>query len=617
MFEKLISLLPYNPGMVQQLAFYGRRMKQEAGIRRTGLIFIVLSFMVQFFAVIAPPQVTSAASNNDLINGGFNSASEAAKDCNNNVEDYSVILKNYGVSCSEVSNASVVSIKSTADNKTLYSMGRLPYGLAGETPVNISGATYYVRYLWAWDTTSTASTYQALKVTAQNGTVYYLLYACGNLVSVGLPKPVETGGSAGVTIVQPVQSTPAPTPKPKLSIIKSMSPGYPAAGSQVTPGTTLQYKVEIDNSGDAATDVDLSDLVPTGTTYSFMSLNDGATSHTYSSSTRTAEWKWATIPQETGNYVVLLRTVINSNDVNGQQICNEAVGTASNSSAVSSNQVCVTVSVPNAPQTCADTTATNYGAALPCTYPATQTTCQDTTASNYGRTLPCTYPTTTTTPTPCTYDTSIAAASSDCKPCEASVSSDDTVACITVHKTATNLTQGLADANGTTANPGDTILYTLYADNTGKGDVNDYVFQEDLSDVMDYADPVDLHGGTIDNNDQVTWASQTISAGQTATEQITVKVKDPIPTTPQDPGDPSHFDHVMTNVYGNTININVPTAPVTAVETASTTLPNTGPGTSIFIAAAIVVISAFFYSRARLLAKESAMAVQENSGGLN
>jgi len=617
MFEKLISLLPYNPGMLQQLSFYGRRMREEAGIRRTGLIFLVLSFMVQFFAVIAPPQITSAASNNDLINGGFNSASQAAKDCNSNIEDYSTILKNYGITCSEVSNSSTVTIKSTADNKQLFSMGRLPYGLAGETPVNISGATYYMRYLWAWDTNGPSS-YQALKVTAQNGTTYYLLYACGNLVSVGLPKPIETGGSAGTVIVQPVQ-----TPTPNVTVTKSMWPGYPAAGSQVTPGTTLAYKIEIDNAGATANSVDLSDVVPVGTTFSFMSQNDGASSKTYSSATRTADWQWATIPQETGTYVVQLRVTVDSTDTNGQQICNQAGLNGGNLvNSHTSNTVCVAVTVPTTPtpQKCEDTIASNYGGSLPCTYLPVQQTCQDTTANNYGGVLPCTYPTTPTptpTPTPCTYDTSIAAASSECKPCEASVSSDDTIACVTVHKTAANLTQGLSDANNTTANPGDSILYTLYADNTGKGDVRNYVFTEDLSDVMDYADPVDLHGGTIDNSDQVTWPSQTIAAGQTATEQITVKVKDPIPTTPQDPGDPGHFDGIMTNVYGNTININVPPTPITTVETASTTLPNTGPGAGIFIAAAIVIISAYFYSRARLLSKESAMAVQENSGGLN
>jgi hypothetical protein len=43
------------------------------------------------------------------------------------------------------------------------------------------------------------------------------------------------------------------------------------------------------------------------------------------------------------------------------------------------------------PAVCMDTTATNFGDPLPCTYPPPPT-CQDTTATNFGGPLPCTYP---------------------------------------------------------------------------------------------------------------------------------------------------------------------------------------------------------------------------------
>jgi hypothetical protein len=69
----------------------------------------------------------------------------------------------------------------------------------------------------------------------------------------------------------------------------------------------------------------------------------------------------------------------------------------------------------------------------------------------------------------------------------------------------------------------------------------------------------------------------------------------------------------MTNTYGNTINIKVPASPTKQVEVATTALPNTGPGTSLFIAASIVIVAGYFWGRAGLLAKESAMAVKETS----
>jgi hypothetical protein len=104
-----------------------------------------------------------------------------------------------------------------------------------------------------------------------------------------------------------------------------------------------------------------------------------------------------------------------------------------------------------------------------------------------------------------------------------------------------------------------------------------------------------------------------MAAGQTVTKQITIKVKDPIPGTPEDPGDPGHFDHVMTNVYGNAVSIKVPGSPSTPVETASTTLPNTGPGASLFLGVVTVIVTAYFWVRARLLARESMIAAQETT----
>jgi len=70
----------------------------------------------------------------------------------------------------------------------------------------------------------------------------------------------------------------------------------------------------------------------------------------------------------------------------------------------------------------------------------------------------------------------------------------------------------------------------------------------------------------------------------------------------------------MTNSYGNTINIQVPGSVPKAIETTAAALPNTGPGSGLFVAAAVVMIAAYFWGRSRLLARESNLAIQENSG---
>jgi uncharacterized repeat protein (TIGR01451 family) len=187
-----------------------------------------------------------------------------------------------------------------------------------------------------------------------------------------------------------------------------------------------------------------------------------------------------------------------------------------------------------------------------------------------------------------------------------------------LHKTAANLTENISNANNTTAQPGDIIVYTLSVTNAGKAAYPNYVFTEDLSDVMDYAAPTDLHGGTIDSNDEVTWPAVSIAPNTTATEEVTVKVDDPIPQTPVDPANPNHFDLNMTNTFGDTINIKVPCGGARCGETVVNSLPNTGPGSGLFVAAIVMVVAGYFYSRSRLLATEAGLALHDtaNSGGL-
>ena len=199
MFEKILANLPYNPALIKDLGFYARRIRHEESLRRLGLLFIVLAFFVQFFAVISPPQPTLAASTNDMINGGFSSISELVADCNSNIKDYATILKYYGISCGNLAYGKTVSLISTSYNKRLFSMGWNPQGSINvvtkkptdEQPVNIPtiSSPLYWRYLWSWDTYK-YSTYQAVKIQSSiTGRFYYILYTCGNLVSVGIPSP--------------------------------------------------------------------------------------------------------------------------------------------------------------------------------------------------------------------------------------------------------------------------------------------------------------------------------------------------------------------------------------------------------------------------------------------
>jgi uncharacterized repeat protein (TIGR01451 family) len=428
-------------------------------------------------AVLSPAQPSLAASNNDLINGGIGSRANAVSFCQQDVADYASILHWYGISCDDVARSAQVSLNSNDYNRQLFSMGRLPYGKTGETPVNAAGKVYYWRYLWSWDTNG-GSTYQALKVTSSvSGKTYFILFNCGNLVSIGTPAP-----PARCQWNNTIFSTDSQCQPPKCALDKSL------------PATSPNCKA---------------------------------------------------CPY--------------------------------NSSILKNNVRCVA-----------------------CPYPGLGTITKDNTKCK----------------PPCPYNSAVTADSLQCKPCSAAQTKDDKTACLVLSKQASNPTQGITDANGTTANPGDTIVYTMYAKNTGKVTVPKFVIQEDISDVLDYADVVDLHGGKLnDSTKMVTWAAQNIPANQTASEQITVKIKDPLPSTPVSTSDPGHYDDTMTNVYGNAINIQLPPTVAKATEQVVQALPNTGPGTGLFISFAVTLVAGYFFARSRLLSKETRIIMHTYQGG--
>jgi hypothetical protein len=148
MFKKLISNLPFNPSLIQQISFYADRIHKEEHARRIGVLFMVLTLCVQLFAVTVQPESSMASSGNDIIPGGFSSQSQAVDHCRRNSHSFGTILNHYGVSCDAVARASVRSIRSTDYDRKLLSIGRRIYNKPGERPVSIAGATYYMRYLW-------------------------------------------------------------------------------------------------------------------------------------------------------------------------------------------------------------------------------------------------------------------------------------------------------------------------------------------------------------------------------------------------------------------------------------------------------------------------------------
>ena len=162
MFKKLLTNLPYNPSLIGQVSFYAKRLHGEERIRRIGLVFVALSFLIQMFAFISTPEPTLAESDNDIIRGGFQTRDQAVLHCLNGAIDFNKILTYYGDNCDDVARASTVTIRSTSAD--YHSLGRTQQGATifrpitnrtnqtGEYAVTIPGVqTLWMKYLRALD----------------------------------------------------------------------------------------------------------------------------------------------------------------------------------------------------------------------------------------------------------------------------------------------------------------------------------------------------------------------------------------------------------------------------------------------------------------------------------
>jgi hypothetical protein len=198
-------------------------------------------------------------------------------------------------------------------------------------------------------------------------------------------------------------------------------------------------------------------------------------------------------------------------------------------------------------------------------------------------------------------------------PCSFSLSVDTTPAQIIQSKSALNITQGI-QAQAKPAEANDIIKYALTAKNVGGTSIN-YVIEDDLTDVLEYAD-VSTPGGSKMVDQTIIWPSVTIAAGTSTTKTFEVRIKSPIPTTSIGISDKYSYDLRIDNVYGNAIQIQIIPPVSKQIEKATTNLPQTGSGATTLIVLLISGFTLFFYLRNRQLIAEVKILRHDYQGGL-
>lgn len=150
-------------------------------------------------------------------------------------------------------------------------------------------------------------------------------------------------------------------------------------------------------------------------------------------------------------------------------------------------------------------------------------------------------------------------------------------------KRANNDTKGI-NATSQPAAKEDYITYTLTVTNNGNSPATNFIITDDLSQVLPYADVVDNGGGSVSGN-VISFPGLTVPAYGSVSKSFKVRVKYSLA---------DNLSYVMSNTYGNTLNIQINNPQVKGAFYA----PKTGADTDAFVFAGLLT-AAFAAARQR------------------
>lgn len=668
MFNKLVSGIAFNPSMINQLVFYGQRLKKEQSIRRLGLFFIILSMFVQLFAAMVPAEKSLAYSDNHIING-IKTKQDILRAWDRPGSDVPEIYHKFGLTRQDIANLPTkpnATIRSSSSNN-YWSIGR--NSLSGysnikqqykskEIALKTDGPTVFFRPLHAWDTKTNYTSYKAFKGrNSTTGKTFWILVDCGNYAQVGNVVAKEKPKKA------------------KLEVRKTIV----SKSNRLKAGDTFTFKIEYRNKepDSLAENVKIEDQLDTKhfdvVSPRNLSIKNGKLTHDAGNLKYTKTKKVL-------NLRVKLKESLNTNAT----VCNAVRLTASNAESVTSGgspNTCIEVvkTCPNNPNlvddgsncnetaTCVltdavrsrtnntirlSTTSTtsdnkriiisgydyDYGdgtkeshktsslkdvrdhAYAPGVYMAKVTVNYVVDSKkNSSKQSSCTAPveivaaaTPTQTPPPAPTPTPTPTpAPPPPKPEEPKTpvppATPEEPTPPSLSKEVKNITQNFSGdaALNSKVRAGDVIEYTLITGNSQSFDITNYDISDYIGDVTDYAD-VDMAFLGSQGGTYDSNTKRIVWANQTlSAKSENAKVFRVVMKNPiPSTNSPSRVSTNFDCKLSNEYGDELSMDVECPVLKTVEELPNTGPGTTIAIAFTITAISGYFFARARLLAKE-------------
>ncbi len=253
MFRRIVSNLPFSPALAGQLTTYAKILRREQATRQLGLIFIVLTIIIQSFAVFQPPESANASNPNDMVSGGIGSSlNNFLTPYNSNAKHLRDTIDFIGITPDEINS---VKFSSFTTN------GRISWGFAprfghdqAEVQYNVSNpqgaevTSVYSRPINLWTDTS----HQMSGWVGYSNRLgqFAIIQSNGNLITSKLPQISPTC----------IDNNPCPANIIKSNVATNNSQGFVDASSVVAKSNDLiSYTITIENTNQTAMNYDLVD----------------------------------------------------------------------------------------------------------------------------------------------------------------------------------------------------------------------------------------------------------------------------------------------------------------------------------------------------------------------
>ncbi|MFZ3009757.1 MAG: LPXTG cell wall anchor domain-containing protein, partial [Candidatus Microsaccharimonas sp.] len=140
--------------------------------------------------------------------------------------------------------------------------------------------------------------------------------------------------------------------------------------------------------------------------------------------------------------------------------------------------------------------------------------------------------------------------------------------------------------------------------------------EDHLGDVLEYSTLIDKGGGTFDETKRLlSWPDVNLQPKEKQSRTFAVQLLATTPSTPVGQSDPSSYNCLMENVFGNDYTIPVTCAPPKVIEKVTTELPKTGPTENMIFAGVVLAVVTYFFFRSKQMNKEVRLIRRDLNAG--